>query len=781
MDSKLRTSITKIQQDQARGKLERALKRVDDAVKQFPDCVDLYRAGIEIGLDAGETTSAIRYLKAAFQRFPEERADLALLVRKRESSAGEGPARKFLLEHAVRARDLAEARAHVEDLPPRVLRDLLQRTRMKRSSLTAAARGGYAVNEETMTNTLSDLILSTVLGNVDEVAVVAGRVLDARRDEAAALEPLLRELADKHDGSAQIQLVCGRCFALLSMPGEASARLLSAVRHDAELAKPALELLRDLTDGDEETPDSIERALLELTLIAGHRDRAAEIIHDRLEDSPDSAEDLVDLIVPHLPDGGPVTRLHLALLDAAAGCDRTGRVVSTIKRLGELDENRPQLLEWLGRRQESSQLSSEAMYVHAQMLLADGNHREAVRVARALCVASHGDIPRVQRLLEAHRAENNEVAECCDELGTHEPHVEEEPESAPQPLEASSTDVPVDTGGIEVMEGSGFNFAPGAGGDASGFDLDESPADSLAGEGRDDGAENDGFQIYDGASILGGSRPARVSAPVRSSYTGARRPLDTQKAGIMWEEEDAETVSQGRSEPASEEKPWIDAEHVENVAEALYASGAKTFFHVGDEGNGGYTPPAESQTDSSVEPPVAESIESSVEPPAEPTPEPKADETFEERFQRFLDGGLDAGDAVDLMEEAVADARADELGRLLRDVDRDGARSARVSLCEVEYLLMGDRAGDALEVLNGLLGADLTEDERKSSWLKTVVCQRMRGDFEAANRTLEQLVDLYPDCPEVERLAKQNYRDYLQNQCAEAAVLEKVTSLERDA
>jgi TolA-binding protein len=74
----------------------------------------------------------------------------------------------------------------------------------------------------------------------------------------------------------------------------------------------------------------------------------------------------------------------------------------------------------------------------------------------------------------------------------------------------------------------------------------------------------------------------------------------------------------------------------------------------------------------------------------------------------------------------------------------------------------------------------MNDTERKDMWLKTVVCQRMRRDLEAAHATLTQLVELYPDCPQVAQLARQNYREYLQNQCTDAPVLEKLTSLDGD-
>jgi hypothetical protein len=65
--------------------------------------------------------------------------------------------------------------------------------------------------------------------------------------------------------------------------------------------------------------------------------------------------------------------------------------------------------------------------------------------------------------------------------------------------------------------------------------------------------------------------------------------------------------------------------------------------------------------------------------------------------------------------------------------------------------------------------------------MRTVSCQRLMHDFDAAHHTLLQLAELYPDCPDVDRLAKQNYKEYLESHCADATALEKVTSLDGDS
>jgi hypothetical protein len=374
-------------------------------------------------------------------------------------------------------------------------------------------------------------------------------------------------------------------------------------------------------------------------------------------------------------------------------------------------------------------------------------------------------MPRVLRLLQVHRDDDEEIATCCDEMTAHQANITQETQPRSAPL-ASPNESSTGEAEFEIHEDTEFSFSPGNKTDGSIFDVQEASPEPLVPVAVD--APSDvratGFDVYDGADILGESGgKATTTAPVASSYTGSRRPLDNQKAGIVWEEECVETdcASPERVEPEAG-ATRVTAEHVQNVAEALHDSGASTFFHVEDDGD-------------------------DVEQPAEqPAAEPDVEESFETRFERFMDGVLDFDAIVVLMEEAVDEARTEALEQLFGGIapgDREetGPVAVRARLCEAEYMLMCERPGAALDVLTSLRGADLTEEQRKATWLKTVACQRMQSDFEAANSTLEQLVDLYPDCPEVTRLAKQNYRDYLHNQCAEATVLEKVTSLERDS
>jgi hypothetical protein len=189
-----------------------------------------------------------------------------------------------------------------------------------------------------------------------------------------------------------------------------------------------------------------------------------------------------------------------------------------------------------------------------------------------------------------------------------------------------------------------------------------------------------------------------------------------------------------------------------------------------------------------MEPEPDATVEAEAEPEAESQPEPEPDvealppepPTFAQRFARFKDGTLDDDDVLELLAEAVAEQRMDELGQLLGTNGDSEAHAVAWGLAGAEYELMSGHPGRALERLEALRERDMSDTERKDMWLKTVACQRMRRDLDAAHTTLTQLLELYPDCQEVAQLARQNYREYLQNQCADAPVLEKMTSLDGD-
>lgn len=874
MDAKLKSTLSKIQQERTRGNAAKALKRAVDAVKKYPDAPEVYREGVDASIEAGESLQAIQLLKRAFAKVPDARADLVAVARERASATGDGAVAKFLIEDAARRRELRAARAVVEDFSDRTVRDLLQRTRMKRSSLTSAAHGGHSVDDEITTNMLSEVVLAARLGRADEAAGAAGEVLDAIPDAAAHLEPLLDDLAAAHAQSAPALLALARCLGADGRHPEMIERVLGAVRIDRALGPDASKLLRDV--GGDDLSDAMERALVDVMLITGDHDRAVERLRAQLGEDEQSARLVADRVAPYVAENGDVTDLHLLLLDAAAAAGRGEQLRETLDHLDAEPGNRPRLLEWLRAGEKTNIFAPDVQMAYAHMLIADGQGEEAARVLMSMCVASHDDVPRAVAMLAEHRDAHPALAQLHDELAADAarsapPH--DEPAQAGAGGASPPEAAPAASGApFEVFESAEFTMGSVGADASSGIEVEERASRVELGSGDSDGE----FDIYDGANILGGNAGAgtAATAPRSSAYTGERRPLDNQHAGIVWEEEgndstpaepdrpqperpaaDIEVVhepvptapppedaavapapaadtageSPGAQAPVEEptleaavaeepvveeppteapvvEEPVVSESHVMNVADALYTSGASTFFHI-DRDDDNADPKAEAGEAGQEEPVENTEIEAAVEEagvettPDEPAEtvddsgaaeghpdgpgivagQPDEPPTFQERMRRFDEGELTDDEVTQLMEEAVEEGLMEELGRLVRDAAGSNGFAVRRALCEAEYELVQERPARALECLDGIRDAELTEDQRKAMWLKTVACQRMMRDVDAAHQTLLQVVELYPDCPEVERLARINYREYLHNQCADATVLEKVSSLDGDS
>jgi len=842
MDAKLRSAVEKIHQDRDKGNHQRALKRVADAVKRYPDSSELYREAVDACIEAGESLQALDYLKRAFTRFHAERDDLHTLARDRAADLNDAVVGKFLVEQAIKRRELHVALSTLEPFQDRAVRDLLQRTRMKRTSLTSAARGGHAVSGEMTTNLLCDAILDLRLGRIDDAVKTLREFLDRQPEQFESITTLLERIVESHAGSADALYALARCRMMDARHKDAAETLVQAVRVDGLLAEPALALLRDAAKSFDETPEPLENALVEILLVAEKHERAAELLRARLEREPARARWMLELVRPYVAGDGGMTPLRSLFLDAAVEADATAEVAETLRSLADGDENRAAVLEWLDARSKDHFLSPDAMVLHAELAIEAGRYADAAELLRAVSTNSPDERSRISAIVDRHRAADPALESLYEELTRGQAQVEEPNDALALDPIAPEASVESDPRDFEHFESSGFQFShrEDAGESAVAIDAGEPAPPAVAPGGAADDDLDPDFNIYDGSSILGSHTESGAPRPIASTTPGARRPLDHERAGIVWDEEDGDgAVDDGPREPAAvPSDPAVNEDYVQNLAGALYQSGASTFFHIGEGDDQPDTQEtaeqelvveeAVAEEEPVVEEPVVEEAVAEEEPaeqepvveepvageePAEQEPvveEPVAEEepaeqepvveepvaqeepieqeppaveaelSFEERFARFQDGKLSAEETLELMEEAAAQHLVEELGQVLRlSPDGDGG-GVRRELCQVEYHLMNAEPAAALDSLERLRDADLTEEQRKEVWLQTVAGQRMMRDYDSAHRTLVRLVDLYPDCEQVARLAKVNYREYLQNQCTEAPVLEKVTSLDGD-
>lgn len=771
MDAKQKSAISRIQQDRSRGNPARAAKRAADALKKFPDSAELYTEAIEATLEAGESLEAIGLLKRGLRALPDNDPGLVQAASERAAALGDAVMAKFLIEDSVRRRRFQDARRVIGLFPDRVVRDLLQRTRMKHNSLASAAHGGHDVDGELMTNIVSEAVLCSRLGRIDEAIQAAERALTADRDHCDALVPFLEEIVADHPPSAPIRIGLARCLHAASRHNAAVDQLVEAVRLDPEAGADALDLVREIGGAHDELPEPTERALIQMLLITGDHEGAAGHLRSRFSDQP---HDIVDIAASHARDARPMNDLHTVVLDAAADSGRDGPLHGILTALESVPENHPRLLEWFDAKE--ADFPEPVALIYAQLLADAGRHEDAAAALKTLCVTARSSHPAVAAFLSGRRGEHDALDALLSDIeAAGEETTEAAPSvTAPQTAPAAEPAAGEADGGIEVFETSGFEFGSAVETAAPAIEKEPAPDDTVTdGDGTDGDSD---FDIYDGTGILGGESAAKAAAPVASDYSGSRRPLDTDHAGIIWDEEgddDTDSTAEagepsappeapeptpetpvtaepeaitkepesGPEPPVGDPSPVTEA-RVHNVADALYASGAATFFHI-DDGS-----PETPETPEA--PPVVE--QDNIVASHEDTPET----------------AVSAG-------EPEGNEHAGEGDR--EEEERD---EVALAFDEIESELTRGRPARALEQLQALAEDELTEEQRKKVWLETAACQRTMQDIDAARATLDRLVERYPDCPEVDRLAKLNYRDYLELQCADATALEKITSLEDD-
>ena len=73
MDSKLSGILDKCRKEAAKGQHDRALKRLEGALKKHPDEPSLFVETAAVFIDAGDSLAAVQTLKRAHAKFPGDR------------------------------------------------------------------------------------------------------------------------------------------------------------------------------------------------------------------------------------------------------------------------------------------------------------------------------------------------------------------------------------------------------------------------------------------------------------------------------------------------------------------------------------------------------------------------------------------------------------------------------------------------------------------------------------------------------------------------------------
>ncbi|MGD8413789.1 MAG: hypothetical protein PVF33_06130, partial [Candidatus Latescibacterota bacterium] len=415
MNNKVTPVLEKALQDKVKGNYQKALRRLTEALEKHSDEMELYVEGADVCLEGGEPLQATHFLKKAYTRFSAEKERLDTFSREKLRKTGDPVLGKFLLELAIKRRELDWCCEILEDLQDRTVRELLQRTRTKKQTLTAAARGGYAIKSELVVNILSEALLCLRLGRMKAAVQAFIEILDDKPVENEVLEPFFGGLEKKYPKAGRIRYVYACSLIYTQQYDKAMSRLVQSVKMEPKIADEALERLRVLTEQFETPPPSVQDALVELLLAKGDVVRAGEILDESLANEPDQARRVMELLKPYVENVSDSLVLHYLYMEAALTADQTRRVLDKVNLIRRSEDHRDDLYQWLENKSTEQFLPAEIMIVHGEMALEAHHTSRAAEIFKAVFGSSPRDAQTVLAILEKHKDGNEKLTKLYDE------------------------------------------------------------------------------------------------------------------------------------------------------------------------------------------------------------------------------------------------------------------------------------------------------------------------------------------------------------------------------
>ncbi len=767
MNEKALAAQQKARQERKRGHYDKAVKRLEQAIAQHPDELELVLDAVDACIEGGEVVQATAFLKIAQEKFAQDKERVAEFVRDKLTSVHDPALARCVIENAVKRRDLESALEHLEQIPDHVARDLVARAKTKKQSLKSASHGGYSLRAEMFTNDLLSALLLLRLGMAKEGAAALVEILDERPTETKILQPFLAGLESKQPKSAAIRFAHACALWANASEVEAIMRLVEAARLDPSAATLCAERLESLRGKTKYRPKA-ERALAEVLLLKGDHNGAATILRTYLADNKDAAREVIMLLKPHLDPADGLSECVALALDAAFSLDQSAVAMEFLRPLHQRGNCSAELFGRLEDTSKKSTLASEVMLFHASLALELKDFARAVEILNAIATASPQDILSVVALADKHRSAHPGLEELCRKH-TQVPATERVPEE----------------GDFQGFDNSEFTFHA----DAAEDELKGSPSSPAHKPAR--GPQKPAAKPASKQSFVDNRELSLDDDESAAPPSPAEQPLDNPGDEIGAEafatshEIHFSTPSEPAPQPAREERPalrpaspvrtepaapptpavTITEAHVDNVAKNLGAAGAAAFFHIESETEPSAPPAMATETPPELSTETAEPnvvIELANEPSVPPSPPPvEVSEPMALRLERAADAG-----------------RVDELHDLLAFEPKDEEERFAQRFYEAEYHALSNRPLPALAILASLDRTPLSERQRERVWFKTAVCQRSMNDFAAADETLKRLLGAYPGRAEYVRLAKHNYEQFVGEQASDVPILQKTTSLD---
>jgi tetratricopeptide (TPR) repeat protein len=556
MNSKVSSVLEKSLQDKAKGNYHRALKRLSEALERHADEVELYLEAADVCLEGGESLQATQYLKRAYSKFSSEKERIDGLARDKLRKLGDPVLGKFLLDQAIKRRDLEAGREILEDLQDRTIRELLQRARTKRQTLSNAARGGHALKSEMVLNVLGEALLCLRLGRMKAAVQSFIELLDEKPVENEVLEPFFSGLERKYPKAGRIRFAYACSLIYAQQYDKAMSRLVQGVKLEPTVADEALDRLRALTETFEQPPPSLQDALVEILLAKGDVLRAGDILSESLGNDPAQAKRVMALMQPYVEQVSDSLVLHYLYMDAALAADQTRRVLEKLKLIRQSEQHRDDLYQWLETKSSEQFLPADVMILHGEMALEFEHTDRAIEIFEAVIGNSPGDAHTVLTTLEKHKSGDPKLAEFYDEQA--------------KILQADAPRQADDGSGFEHFENKEFKFSSESKEELQLETADEGPVaePNEATETMVAPVELDSGRYtpekYEEARD-GATEPVEGGAAKSPLELGLERAAEFAVKGsepdILWEEEDADGVVESGSEkkgsPAGGDDAWL--------------------------------------------------------------------------------------------------------------------------------------------------------------------------------------------------------------------------------
>lgn len=416
MNPKIVSILEKASKEKSRGGHSKALKRITDAIEEYPLEFELYKEAIGLGLEAGEPLHTIKYFKRALSRFAADKDLLNEFALELEKKTGDPVFGKYLLEQSIKNKNLQEAYRVVQAISEHTQKDLLLRTRKKRETLSSALRGGHTLDSEIVINETSEALLNLALENLREAVQIFIQHMDSKIVKSELWEPLLLDMESLNPKNGYIRYALGSCYLSRADIDRGIQKIALAIKLNPELVDDITRRLELTTGKDSSSHESLKVALLEAYSLQGNTSKFTPLAQSILDENPQKSSQVLDLLKKHIEKNTTDWELDEFYLDASLRSKQTNRIRYYLQKTWEEKDKRRNNLDWLESRAKSGVLPADLQIYFGKLVLDEGRTDWAINIFKRTASASPAEVQNIIHILDKRKQTEPQVEEFCEEL-----------------------------------------------------------------------------------------------------------------------------------------------------------------------------------------------------------------------------------------------------------------------------------------------------------------------------------------------------------------------------